>query len=109
MVRSEKPNESIRTYVMAHPYPIREIARQAGVSEATVDRVLHARGGVRQSTVDEVRRAIADLHRQRSAAADRAHVLPGPGRRRPGPVLLGGARGDGVAAAAGAPGDLPGA
>ena len=26
---------------MAHPYPIREIARQAGVSEATVDRVLN--------------------------------------------------------------------
>ena len=51
---------------MPHPYPIREIARQAGLSEATVDRVLNARGGVRPSTVQEVHRAIADLHRQRS-------------------------------------------
>ncbi|WP_433361321.1 LacI family DNA-binding transcriptional regulator [Actinoplanes sp. CA-142083] len=51
---------------MKHPYRIREIAAQAGLSEATVDRVLHERAGVRESTIREVRQAIADLDRQRS-------------------------------------------
>ena len=50
---------------MAHPYRIREIAQQAGLSEATVDRVLHDRPGVRASTAAEVRQAISDLDRQR--------------------------------------------
>jgi LacI family transcriptional regulator len=51
--------------VPSHPFRIREIAVQAGLSEATVDRVLNGRAGVRDSTAREVRAAIADLERQR--------------------------------------------
>jgi LacI family transcriptional regulator len=54
----------VRIFV-AHPYSVREIARQAGVSDATVDRVLHDRPGVRQSTAGQVRQAIRDLEAQR--------------------------------------------
>ena len=51
---------------MAHQYPVREIAGQAGLSEATVDRVLHRprrRAGQHRATVEQ---AIADLDRQRT-------------------------------------------
>ena len=51
---------------MAHDYKVREIAVQAGLSKATVDRVLHARAGVRPGTVRQVEQAIADLDRQRT-------------------------------------------
>jgi LacI family transcriptional regulator len=51
---------------LGHPYRIREIAVQAGLSERTVDRVLNKRSGVRASTVREVQQAIADLDRQRT-------------------------------------------
>lgn len=49
---------------MAHEYRVREIAQQAGLSTATVDRVLHGRPGVRAGTVAAVHRAVADLRRQ---------------------------------------------
>ena len=51
---------------MAHEFKVREIAVQAGVSKATVDRVLHDRAGVRADTVRLVEQAIADLDRQRT-------------------------------------------
>ncbi|MFF7655867.1 LacI family DNA-binding transcriptional regulator [Streptomyces sp. NPDC007983] len=51
---------------MRHPYPIREIARQAGLSTATVDRVLNDRGNVTEGTIREVREAIKDLDRQKA-------------------------------------------
>lgn len=51
---------------MGHPYRMREIAQQSGLSLATVDRVLNNRPGVRASTVAEVEQAIADLDQQAS-------------------------------------------
>jgi len=51
---------------VSHRYRVREIAQQAGLSEATVDRVLHNRPNVRESTRREVEQAIRDLDKQRS-------------------------------------------
>ena len=51
---------------MPHRYKIREIAQQSGLSEATVDRVLNDRPGVRENTRAEIRQAIADLDKQRA-------------------------------------------
>ena len=51
---------------MAHRYKVREIAQQSGLSEATVDRVLNERPGVRANTRSEVMQAITDLDRQRA-------------------------------------------
>ena len=51
---------------MPHRYKVREIAQQSGLSEATVDRVLNERPGVRANTRAEVEQAIADLDKQRA-------------------------------------------
>lgn len=54
----------------AGPKPtVNDIARVAGVSLATVDRVLNARPGVRTATIDKVNRAIEELGYVRDAAA----------------------------------------
>ena len=49
---------------MSHPHLLKAVALQAGVSLATVDRVLHQRPGVRAHTVRRVAQAQAELERQ---------------------------------------------
>lgn len=45
---------------------VTDIAAQAGLSRATVDRVLHGRDGVRPETIAQVERALAELDRQQA-------------------------------------------
>lgn len=56
---------------MTHVVSLKEIALQAGVSLATVDRVLHGRPGTRTVTRDRVLQARAELERQRQQLARR--------------------------------------
>jgi LacI family transcriptional regulator len=49
---------------MAHRFLVKDIALQAGVSVATVDRVLHGRAGTRAHTVRRVEQAMRELERQ---------------------------------------------
>lgn len=49
---------------MSHPFPVKEISRQAGLSTATVDRVLNNRPGVRRQTANRVLAAIRELEEQ---------------------------------------------
>lgn len=48
---------------------VHDLARTAGVSLATIDRVLNRRPGVRQATIDKVEAAIASLGFQRDLSA----------------------------------------
>lgn len=48
---------------------VHDLARAAGVSLATVDRVLNRRGGVRAATIEKVEQAIQRLDYRRDAAA----------------------------------------
>lgn len=54
---------------MAHEFLIKDIAFQAGLSTATVDRVINRRGSVRRQTVARVEAAISELREQEKAAA----------------------------------------
>ena len=58
----------IKPSPVAHPFLIKEIALQAGLSEATVDRVLNTRGGVRGHTAERVKQAIRELRGQSEQA-----------------------------------------
>ena len=51
---------------MAHPFLVKDIAFQAGLSTATVDRVLNERPGVRRQTIARVRAAIEELEKQQA-------------------------------------------
>src|ERR1700735_272995 len=53
---------------MVHPFLVKEIALQAALSEATVDRVLNKRGGVRGHTAERVKQAIRELDGQSEQA-----------------------------------------
>ena len=64
--RSEVAQESLSnpSRAMARQFLVKDIALQAGVSVATVDRVLHGRGGTRAHTVRRVEQAMRELERQ---------------------------------------------
>ncbi|WP_112804810.1 LacI family DNA-binding transcriptional regulator [Ensifer sp.] len=53
---------------MAHPFLVKDIAFQAGLSTATVDRVLNGRPGVRQQTEARVKAAIRELEKQQAGS-----------------------------------------
>jgi LacI family transcriptional regulator len=59
---------------MAHRFLIKDIALQAGLGTATVDRVVNNRGGVRRQTVRRVEHAIRELEQQEFS-------IIGPGRK----------------------------
>ena len=51
---------------MRPPHPLKDIAAQAGLSEATVDRALHGRSNVSAAAVRAVEQAVLELDRQQS-------------------------------------------
>lgn len=60
---------------MSHRFPLKEISRQSGLSLATVDRVIHGRSGVRETTRRRVAQAIKELKYQESQIGIQGQVL----------------------------------
>ncbi|MDQ5897348.1 MAG: LacI family transcriptional regulator [Pseudomonadota bacterium] len=71
MLLSRRPGRFRKDNRMAHAVSLKEIALQAGVSLATVDRVLHARPGASVRMRDRVLLARDELERQRQQLARR--------------------------------------
>lgn len=60
---------------MTHRFPIKEIARQAGLGTATIDRVLNGRANVSPQTKLRVTAAIEELREQEAQLAARGRRL----------------------------------
>lgn len=60
---------------MKTAFALKQIAAQAGVSLATVDRVLNSRPGVRQQTVQRVQQALRELEQQTGLAGLRGRTF----------------------------------
>ena len=60
---------------MKHPFPLKEIALQSGLSLATVDRALHGRAHVSAQTARRVQAAIMELTRQEGQLAARGRRM----------------------------------
>ncbi|MFY0615826.1 LacI family DNA-binding transcriptional regulator [Shimia sp.] len=60
---------------MTHRFPIKEIARQAGLGPATVDRVLNKRANVSPQSRARVERAVAELEGQEALLSARGRRL----------------------------------
>ena len=60
---------------MTHRFPIKEIAQQAGLSTATIDRVLNKRAHVSHQTKARVKAAIAELETQETQLSARGRRM----------------------------------
>jgi LacI family transcriptional regulator len=67
-ITSKKPQDTDADTPMKTAFALKQIAAQAGVSLATVDRVLNARPGVRPQTVQRVQQALQELEQQTGLA-----------------------------------------